>query len=346
MAESTDFDDLIRPRRRSVHRPDTNVGESVVPVASDALSSRRQNSAINRRQIAPVDGVPSESSPEKSVLPGTETSDSEPDTDAPEAEATPLSPSNESVEISPDGRRPVVFVEDLHVRYKVYSSGKSAGSAGGRRLMTKTRGLREVHAVKGVSFTAYENESIGIIGSNGSGKSTLMRSIVGLTPPASGAVYATSRPNMLGVGAALIPDLSGDKNITLGGLALGYNRKEIEAMRRDIIEFAELEEFIDLPMRTYSSGMSARLKFAIAASKQHEILIVDEALAVGDARFRKRSEARIREIREEAGTVFLVSHSMKSILDTCNRVLWINKGVLEMDGDAEEVVKAYRESKK
>ena len=144
----------------------------------------------------------------------------------------------------------------------------------------------------------------------------------------------------------LIADLSGDKNITLGGLALGFNRKEVDELRDEIIKFAELEEFIDLPMRTYSSGMSARLKFAIAASKQHEILIVDEALAVGDARFRKRSEARIREIRENAGTVFLVSHSMNSILDTCNRVIWINKGVLEMDGDAKTVVDAYKASKK
>jgi len=245
-----------------------------------------------------------------------------------------------------DSRRPVVVVDDLHVTYKVYSSGKAAGAAEGRKLFTRTRGLREVHAVKGVSFTAYENESIGIIGSNGSGKSTLMRTIVGLTPPASGAVYASSRPNLLGVGAALIPDLSGDKNITLGGLALGYTRKEVEALREEIVTFAELEDFIDLPMKTYSSGMSARLKFAIAASKQHEILIVDEALAVGDARFRQRSEARIREIRENAGTVFLVSHSMKSILDTCSRVIWINKGVLEMDGEPDIVVKAYKESKK
>lgn len=245
-----------------------------------------------------------------------------------------------------DGRKPVVVVDNLHVKYKVFSSGKSAGAAGQRRLMTKTRGLREVHAVKGVSFTAYENESIGVIGSNGSGKSTLMRSIVGLTPPASGSVYASSKPNLLGVGAALIPELSGEKNIILGGLALGFSRKEVEELKDEIIKFAELEDFIDLPMRTYSSGMSARLKFAIATSKQHEILIVDEALAVGDAGFRKRSEAKIREIRENAGTVFLVSHSMKSILDTCSRVLWINKGVLEMDGTAREVIDAYRDSKK
>ncbi|MGP5220508.1 ABC transporter ATP-binding protein [Arthrobacter rhombi] len=328
MAESTDFDDLIRPRRQSEERIGTNGSATSAGTTTQGLPSRRRNAAGNHQQAEGSGTFPSEILPEQSPS------------------SAAVSPLSGPAETHPNGRRPVVVVEDLHVRYKVYSSGKSAGSAGGRRLMTKTRGLREVHAVKGVSFTAYENESIGIIGSNGSGKSTLMRSIVGLTPPASGAVFATSRPNMLGVGAALIPELSGDKNITLGGLALGYSRKEVESMRRDIIEFAELEDFIDLPMRTYSSGMSARLKFAIAASKQHEILIVDEALAVGDARFRKRSEARIRQIREEAGTVFLVSHSMKSILDTCNRVLWINKGVLEMDGDAEEVVKAYKESKK
>ena len=266
---------------------------------------------------------------------------------APQTGALPL-PAQDSAFTQPDpARKPVVIVDDLHVKYQVYSSGKSVGAAGARRLLApSTRGIREVHAVKGVSFVAYENESIGVIGSNGSGKSTLMRSIVGLTPPASGSVYASSRPNLLGVGAALIADLSGDKNITLGGLALGYSRKEVDQLREEIIKFAELEEFIDLPMRTYSSGMSARLKFAIAASKQHEILIVDEALAVGDARFRKRSEAKIREIRENAGTVFLVSHSMNSILDTCNRVIWINKGVLQMDGDAKTVVDAYKASKK
>jgi teichoic acid transport system ATP-binding protein len=256
-------------------------------------------------------------------------------------------PAPEMLAPTPDGRRPVVVVDDLHVTYKVFSSGKKAGKAGLSRLMsTQVRGIRAVEALRGVSFTAYENESIGIIGPNGSGKSTLMRAIVGLTMPSAGAVYATSRPNMLGVGAALMPDLSGDKNITLGGLALGYNRKQIEQMREEIIAFAELEDFIDLPMRTYSSGMSARLKFAIAASKLLDILIVVEALAVGDARFHRRSEAKIREIRENAGTVFHVSHSMKSIKDTCNRALWINKGKLEMDGEPSEVIAAYREWRK
>ena len=241
---------------------------------------------------------------------------------------------------TPDGRKAVVVVDNLHVKYRVFASGKAAGNVKSG-MLAKTRGIRTVHALKGVSFIAYENESIGVIGSNGSGKSTLMRAIVGLTPPAEGAVYASSRPNMLGVGAALLPDLSGEDNIVLGGLALGFTRKEITDLRDDIVRFAELEDFIDLPMRTYSSGMQARLKFAIAAAKGHEILIIDEALAVGDRRFRDRSEARIRELRENAGTIFLVSHSMGSIRSTCSRTIWLNRGVLEMDGETDEVVDAY-----
>lgn len=244
------------------------------------------------------------------------------------------------------GRRPVVVVDDLHVKYRVYASGKAVRGGQKGMLRNARRGVREVHALKGVSFVAYENESIGVIGSNGSGKSTLMRAITGLTPPEAGAVYASSRPNMLGVGAALISDLSGERNIRLGGLAMGIPRKDIDAMRDEIIAYAELQEFIDLPMRTYSSGMQARLKFSIATVRQHEILIVDEALAVGDRRFRARSEDRIRSIRDNAGTVFLVSHSMTSIRDTCSRVLWLNKGELLMDGDTEEVVTAYEESRK
>jgi teichoic acid transport system ATP-binding protein len=154
-------------------------------------------------------------------------------------------------------------------------------------------------------------------------------------------VFASSRPTLLGVGAALMPNLSGEKNILLGGMALGFGRKEMEQSVDAITEFAGLQEAIDLPMRTYSQGMSARLRFAIAAHRTHDILIIDEALAVGDKAFRMRSEARMREMRDDAGTVFLVSHSMKSIKDTCNRVLWLEKGDLRMDGDPDTVIAAY-----
>ncbi|GAA4283378.1 ABC transporter ATP-binding protein [Brevibacterium daeguense] len=237
--------------------------------------------------------------------------------------------------------QPVVICDNVHVHFKTLATGKRVKPSVASGLLQRGREMRTIHALKGVSFVARANESIGIIGTNGSGKSTLMRTLTGLTPPSQGAVYAKSRPNLLGVGAALIPDLSGGNNIILGGLAMGMDREEIEEQYDEIVEFTGLKDFIDMPMRTYSSGMSARLKFAIATAKQHEILIVDEALSVGDRDFQKKSERRIREIRERAGTVFLVSHSMRSIRDTCNRTIWIEKGDLRADGETDDVVKEY-----
>lgn len=246
---------------------------------------------------------------------------------------------------APTDRKPVVIADDVHVEYSVFATGKRTSAAdAGSKMLERQRKTRKVHALKGVSFTAYENDSIGVIGTNGSGKSTLMRAIVGLTPASQGAIYASSRPSLLGVGAALIKELSGERNVILGGLALGLSLDEIEAKYDEIVDFSGIRKHIELPMRTYSSGMTARLKFAIATARTHEILIVDEALAVGDQKFRTRSEARIREIRDNAGTVFLVSHSMRSICDTCNRVLWIEQGELLMDGPTEEVVSAYEEA--
>ncbi|MFV0633061.1 ABC transporter ATP-binding protein [Demequina sp.] len=238
---------------------------------------------------------------------------------------------------------PTVVAHDLKVDYKSFASGKRANDR--RSLMTRQRGVRVVHALKGVSFVAREGESIGVIGHNGSGKSTLMRAVAGLTPASSGSVYAASRPALLGVNAALIPNLTGEKNVLLGGLALGLTQAEIAQRYDDIVKFSGIEDFMDLPMKTYSSGMQQRLRFSIAVSRDHQILLVDEALAVGDKAFRDKSEARIRELRDKAGTVFLVSHSMRSILDTCQRALWIDHGVLKMDGDAQEVVNAYQASK-
>lgn len=240
---------------------------------------------------------------------------------------------------------PVVVCDDVHVEFKTLSTGKRVQNGTAKSLLQRNRSLKTIHALKGVSFVAHANESIGVIGTNGSGKSTLMRAITGLIPPTRGAVYASSRPNLLGVGAALINDLSGSQNIVLGGLAMGMSREEIEAKHDEIVEFTGLHNFIDLPMRTYSSGMSARLKFAIATAKDYEILIVDEALSVGDRDFQKKSEARIRGIREKAGTVFLVSHSMRSIRDTCNRTIWIEKGDLRADGPTDDVVAEYEKHK-
>jgi teichoic acid transport system ATP-binding protein len=241
--------------------------------------------------------------------------------------------------VARENKRPVVVVDNLHVTYRVFGTGKMAKSTKG--ILAKQGRTREVHAVKGVSFVLHEGETLGIVGSNGSGKSSLMRAIAGLLPATKGAVYTLGTPTMLGVGAALLPNLSGEKNIVLGGLAMGYQKREIDDASPSIIEFSGLQEFIDLPMRTYSQGMSARLRFSIAASKKHDILIIDEALAVGDRKFRLKAEDKIRRMRQEAGAVLLVSHNMKSIQTTCNRVIWLEKGELLMDGEPVAVCDAF-----
>ncbi|GAB6900984.1 ABC transporter ATP-binding protein [Kineosporia succinea] len=246
--------------------------------------------------------------------------------------------------------RPTVIVDNLHVTYKVYATGKAASGRNAEKkgLLARTpaiRRAREVHAVRGISFTAYEGDSIGLVGTNGSGKSTLCSAIAGLVPAAKGAVYSEANPTLLGVGAALMNELSGERNVILGGLALGMSLEEVRAKYDEIVEFSGLKpEFLDLPMRTYSQGMGARLRFAIAASVSHQVLMIDEALSVGDRQFQQRSESRIRDLREQAGTVFLVSHALPTITKTCNRVLWIDQGKLIMDGGVDEVITAYTES--
>ena len=240
------------------------------------------------------------------------------------------------------GRKAVVIVDDVRVTYKVFASGKRVNDSNAR--IRQKGNIREVQALRGISLIAYEGDTIGIIGANGSGKSTLMSTIAGLTSIDSGAIWASSRPSLLGVGAAMLRELSGEKNVVLGGLALGLSMSEIKEKQDAIIDFSGLRDYIDLPMRTYSSGMVERLKFAIAAAREHDILILDEALAVGDSDFRKRAEARMRELAERAGSVFLVSHSMKSILDTCNRAIWLDQGEIKMDGAALDVCRAYSEA--
>ena len=244
---------------------------------------------------------------------------------------------------------PTVIAEDLHIVYRVYGGAKGKGSATAalNRIVRRKPGggsVREVHAVKGVSFTAYRGQAIGLIGSNGSGKSTLLRAIAGLLPAESGRVYTNGQPSLLGVNAALMNDLTGERNVILGGLAMGMSREEIAERYQGIVDFSGINEkgdFITLPMRTYSSGMQARLRFSIAAAKDHDVLMIDEALATGDKKFQRRSERRVRELRAEAGTVFLVSHNNKSIRDTCERTLWLEKGELVHDGPTEEVLKEY-----
>lgn len=252
------------------------------------------------------------------------------------ATTEPLSPS-----ASPTSAQPTVVVDDAHVTYRIYEDRR----AGLRQVVAhgfKRREQRQIHAVRGVSLTVSAGEVVGVIGANGSGKSTLLRAIAGLLPVTSGAVYARSQPALLGVGAALKPALSGRRNVVIGGLALGMTRRQIAERFDEIVAFAGLEDFIDLPMRAYSSGMRARLYFAIATSVVPEIFLIDEALSVGDREFTHRSMARLDEMRERAGTVFFVSHSLEAVKRICSRVVWLDKGRLLRDGGAEEVISAYK----
>ena len=232
---------------------------------------------------------------------------------------------------------PMVVVDDLHIVYKVYGAGGDRGTAATvqlRILGRKTRGsIREVHANRGMSFIAYRGDAIGVIGRNGSGKSTLLRAIAGLLPPEEGNVYTAGEASLLGVNAALLDDLTGERNVILGCLAMGMSKQEAREKFPDIVEFSGVGDFIDLPMKTYSSGMGSRLRFAIAASKSQEVLLIDEALATGDAEFRVKSHARISELRQEAGTVFLVAHNLEEVEMTCNRVIWMERGQIVKQGD-------------
>lgn len=237
-----------------------------------------------------------------------------------------------------------VVLDGLHVEYHI---------AGRRRprlkdLITRredgSTGGRVIHAVRGIDLVARQGEAIGFVGRNGSGKSTTLAAVAGLLPPSEGDVLSASQPVLLGVGAAMQSNLSGRRNIELGCLALGMSPAEAEAAHDEIVAFAELEDFIELPIKTYSSGMRARLHFAIATSIRPEILLIDEALSVGDEHFRNKSERRIQELLDGAGTVFLVSHSLRSLEEACSRVVWIEKGQVVRDGDPEEVLAAYRDA--
>ena len=200
-----------------------------------------------------------------------------------------------------------------------------------------------VHALLDASFVAEPGESIGIIGLNGSGKSTLLSIIAGGTAPTSGRVLTSSRPMLMGVNPALQMNLSGEYNIYLGCLALGMNPAEAEEQIAIIAQWTELGDAIKRPMSTYSSGMNARLGFAISTAVRPEILLIDEGLSTGDAAFGAKAERRMAELLDRSGNLFLVSHAISQIEKNCSRTIWISKGMIIADGETEVVAPQYHE---
>jgi len=242
---------------------------------------------------------------------------------------------------------PCIVADKVAMKYKVVSTEvQPAEPSLGWKLLKRLRprpNMVSVNALNELSLVVRRGESVGVIGRNGSGKSTLMKLVSGQVRPTGGAIHASSTPIMLGVNAALVPELSGDQNVILGCLAMGLSRDEIDERFEEIVEVSGLEKSIHLPMQSYSSGMGSRLRFAIAACGNPEILLVDEALNTGDAQFAARSKRRMDELREKAGCVLLVSHSLETIKDMTGRVVWLDKGDLIMDGSPKDVTKKYME---
>ena len=201
-----------------------------------------------------------------------------------------------------------------------------------------------IDAVRGVTFDVHVGETVGVVGPNGSGKTTLLQATTGLVPLAGGTCLVRSVPTFLGVSAVLRNHMTGRRNIQIGLLAQGLSLDEADDLTDDVIDFTDLGDAIDMRMETYSSGMRARLHFSIATALSPEILLIDEALAVGDRTFREKSAQRLDEHRAASGTVLLVSHNLAEIRRSCSRVIWLEQGLIVEDGPTEEVLGAYEAS--
>ena len=244
----------------------------------------------------------------------------------------------------PTESKPAIILENVSVRYRLPSERIGTLKEYAIRLLQRRLKHREFWAIKDLDLNIQQGEVFGIVGDNGAGKSTLLKVISKVLRPTTGRVriYGKIAP-LLELGAGFHPELSGRENVFLNGALLGYSHDEMNQVFNEIVEFSELAEFIDAPIRTYSSGMYARLGFAVATAHQPEILIVDEILSVGDEAFQRKCTDRIAGFRENGATVLMVSHNLDLIAGMCNRAAWLDHGKLIHMGNAEEVVAKYRE---
>lgn len=234
-----------------------------------------------------------------------------------------------------------IEVKDLHIMYK----GLKKMSIKQSITNFKINRIDTFEALKGVSFNIEKGKILGIIGKNGSGKSTLLRAVAGIFSPDSGTIDLKGNTvSLLSIGAGFQNKLTGFENIILCGLLMGFTEAEIRKRIPEIIEFSELGDFIYKPVRTYSSGMYSKLAFSITAILETDIMLIDEVLSVGDIHFRKKSEKRMKEIiRDDTKTVIIVSHSMGTIKDLCDEVLWVNEGKVMELGEPAIIIEHYEE---
>ncbi len=238
---------------------------------------------------------------------------------------------------------PAVIVKDIYMRFNM---AKEKVDSLKEFFIKATKGVlqfEEFYALKGVSFTVEKGSVCGIVGLNGSGKSTILKIIAGVMKPTQGSVKVngTVAP-LIELGAGFDMELTARENIFLNGAVLGFSKQFIEEKFDDIVDFSEMHEFLDVPMKNYSSGMVARVAFAIATVTNPEILITDEILSVGDFLFQEKCEQRMKQLMAGGTTVLLVSHSIDQIERLSDHVVWLDKGKIIMDGDAKEVCTAYK----
>ncbi|MFB1052152.1 teichoic acids export ABC transporter ATP-binding subunit TagH [Paraliobacillus sp. JSM ZJ581] len=230
-----------------------------------------------------------------------------------------------------------IVVDDVTKKYKLYNS---PGERILDLLFPRNYG-EDFYALRGVSFEAHKGDVIGFVGTNGSGKSTLSNIIAGIVPETKGQVTVNGQASLIAVASGLKGDLSGRDNIELKLLMLGFNKQEIQKLEPSIIEFAELEQFIDQPVKSYSSGMKSRLGFAISVNVDPDILIIDEALSVGDKAFAEKSLAKMKEFKAKGKTMIFVSHSLGQMKQFCEKILWLEFGTVRAFGSVDEILPQY-----
>jgi ABC-type polysaccharide/polyol phosphate transport system ATPase subunit len=205
------------------------------------------------------------------------------------------------------------------------------------------RGKKEFWALRDLTLTIYEGETVGLIGRNGSGKSTISRIICGSLQPDDGTVTVNGKVQLLALGIGFRPAMTGRENVIISGSILGLSRKVIKEKMDEIEDFAELGDFFDEPVRTYSSGMRSRLGFAVSTVVNPDIIILDEVMSTGDAAFRKKANERMKDMRERIKTVIVVSHNPDQLRELCSRAVWLDQGQLVLDGKVDDVLAAYKQ---
>lgn len=241
-----------------------------------------------------------------------------------------------------------IVLEHIHKRFRRYPTRdyttlKDALVKG--QFFHMRRDRQYVEALRDISFSVPEGTVLGIIGPNGAGKSTLLKLLAGIYRPTSGRIAMSGRVSaLLNLGVGFHPDLTGRENIMISGLAMGLSHRRIKETFDEIVQFAELEEFIDAPVRTYSSGMYMRLAFSIAVHVDPDILLLDEVLAVGDAKFAEKSRSRMEEFKRRGKTIMLVTHDLATVESWCHHALWLDHGETRALGVASNIVKEYQET--